>query len=137
MHAAVAMKPNRDDLEYERRVLIGELSEWGKWIESHHDFEGYPSLNILVTHLSGHGGQVGHRVLCLEMPIRVYATHQRVLRLPDPEQDAIQIRHVTVLGADGVIMSIEERCRVIGLSEDAYRKRLSRAYQRIMGINPL
>lgn len=139
MHAVVAMKsPSRDDLEYERRVLVGELSDWGRWIESHHEFTGHPGVNILVAFLSGRGGgQLGHKILCLEMPTRIYATHQRVIRLPEHEQDAVQIRHVTVMNENGQIMTIAERCLLAGMSEEAYRKRLSRAYQRIMGITPL
>lgn len=126
------------DYDYERRVLMSELRDWGRWQEKHADFEGHSSINILAAYTGGAGGgSPGHRILCLEMPTKIYCTHQRVIRLPEPEQDAIQIKFVTVLAPDGTIRTIEERCRTVGVSLDAFRKRLSRAYQRIMGINPL
>lgn len=137
---ATAMIPRADisksDYEYERRVLMGELNAWGKWVELHWLHTGYPSLNILASHLGGGGGIAGHRILCLEMPTGVYATNQRVLRLPETEQQAVHIRHVAVLKDDGTVWPVHERCECHGISEEAYRKRLSRAYQRIMGIEP-
>lgn len=134
---AVATHRRIDD-GHERRALMSELYAWGKWVETHSEYTGHPGVNFLVAALHGRGGgSLGHRILCLEMPTGVYATHQRVLRLPAPEQAAVQIKHVTVLNDDGTIQSVEERRRLVGISEEAFRKRLSRAYQRIMGIVPL
>lgn len=122
---------------WERHCLNGELNRWGGWIERHSDYEGYPGVNILVAFLQGRGGGGGgHRVLCLDMPWDIYATHARVLICTEAEQEALWIKYVIRMKDDGTFWTIEERLLRMGLSDDTFRRRLSRARQRILGVNP-
>lgn len=135
--AVVAAAPAADDYAYERRVLNAELNRWGHWIEMHSDYEGYPGVNILAAYIGGSGGGgAGHRILCLDMPTAIYATHARVLTLSEPEQEAVWIWHVTRVKPDGTLWSVAERCERLGITEEVLRKRLSRARQRILGVVP-
>lgn len=120
----------------ERRSLNRLLNSWGNWIEKHWNFEGYPGINILEAFIGSDAGAPGHRILCLEMPIEVYTTHQRVLRLPELEREAIWLWYVPRMKENGTIWSVRERCEVVGISEETLRKRVSRARMRIAGLNP-
>lgn len=119
----------------ERSALEGELNRWGKWIEDHSDYEGYPGANILIGFLQGRGGgTAGHRILCLDMPVDVYAVHARVIGLPEGWQEALWIYYVTRLKADGTLLTVEERCEKIGISDRTLRRRLTFARRRLMGL---
>jgi hypothetical protein len=120
----------------ERRELNRLLNRWGNWVEKHWDFDGYPSTNILESYIGSDLGAPGHRILCLEMPTDVYATHQRVIRLPEDERAAIWLWYVPVTKENGTIRSIAERCEIAGITEENLRKRVSRGRQRIAGISP-
>lgn len=119
----------------ERSALEGELNRWGKWLETHSEFEGYPGVNILIAFIGGGGGGIpGHRILCLDMPTDIYATHGRVIRLPEAEQEAVWLKYVTRLKPDGTLWTVRERCVKADISEDAFHQRLSRARSRILGL---
>lgn len=119
----------------ERRALEGELNRWGKWIERHSDYEGYPGINILQAFLMGRGGGTpGHRILCLDMPTDVYSVHHRVLMLSETLQEAVWIWYVTRVKPDGTLWTVEARCRRIGITEEVLRTRLSRARRKLLGI---
>lgn len=118
-----------------RRALESELNRWGKWIERHSDYEGYPGVNILEAFLMGRGGgNAGHRILCLDMPTDVYSVHHRILMLSDTLQEAVWIYYVTRVKADGTLWSMEERCRKTGIEERTLRNRLSDARRQLLGI---
>lgn len=141
VRSAMAHVARGDDVAaqqaWERHCLNGELNRWGGWIERHSDYEGYPGVNILVAFLQGRGGGAGgHRVLCLDMPWEIYATHARVLTCNESEQEALWIKYVIRMKDDGTFWTIQERLLRMGLSEDTFRRRLSRARQRILGVNP-
>jgi len=126
------------DYAYERHVLNGELNRWGHWIERHSDYAGYPGVNILAAYIGGDGGaKTGHRILCLDMPWEIEVTHLRVLTCTEAEQEAVWIRHVVRLKEDGTLWSLYERLIRVGITEDTYRRRYSRARQRIMGVVPI
>lgn len=124
--------------QYERlyeRALEGELNRWGNWIEKHSDFSGYPGINIIESFIGGGGGGIkGHRILCLEMPTEVYATHGRVLRLEEMEREAIWLRYVTRVKEDGTLWTIRERCALAKITLEEFSKRLERAKEKILGI---
>ena len=118
-----------------RQAIDSELNAWGKWIERHTDYEGFPSVNALVAQLYGAGGGLpGHRVLCLDMPDHVYATHARVIRLPEGEQEAVYLFFAVRVKCDGTLWTVTERCRIAGIREESMRRRLARARYRILGI---
>lgn len=119
-----------------RRALEGELNRWGKWIETHSDYEGYPGVNILVAFLLGRGGgTAGHRILCLDMPTDVYAVHGRVVRLPEEQQEALWLYYVTRLKPNGTLWTLTERCVRAGVSEHQLKVRLTSARERLLGIS--
>ena len=118
-----------------RRALHAELNDWGRWIERHWDYEGYPSANVLHAFLMGRGGgNAGHRVLCLAMPGRVYSVHARILRLPEAMRDALWIWYVPQVKADGTVWTIGERCSVSGINEPLLRQRVKRAKDKLLGL---
>jgi hypothetical protein len=120
-----------------RRALEGELNRWGKWIETHSDYEGYPGVNILVAFLMGRGGGAsGHKILCLDMPTDVYAVHGRVIMLPDQQQEALWLFYVTRLKPNGTLWTLEERCLRAKVSQDDLKSRLTAARERLLGISP-
>lgn len=119
----------------EKRELNRLLNRWGNWMEQHGEYEGYSSVNILEAARGGRSVP-GHRILCLEMPDDVYHTHQRVLRLPDHEQEAVWLFYVPLMKEGGCIRSVKERCEIAGINEEALRKRVYRAKLRIAGISP-
>jgi hypothetical protein len=121
----------------ERRQLNAELERWGDWWEKHGHFDGYPGINILESFIGSDLGPPGHRILCLEMPIGVYATHHRVLRLPELEREAVWIWYVPRVKANGQTYTIVEKCAIIDMNEWTLRKRVQFAKLRIMGIDPL
>jgi hypothetical protein len=118
-----------------RQAIDGELNRWGRWIERHADYTGHPSVNALVAQLYGAGGGTpGHRVLCLDMPDHIYATHGRVLRLPEAEKEAVYLFFAVQLKEDGTVWTAAEKCRIYGIKEESMRRRLARARYRILGI---
>lgn len=132
---AVVIPFDRRYEKLERRALEGELNRWGKWIERHSDFEGYPGANILVAFLMGRGGgTAGHRILCLDMPTDVYSVHHRILMLTDALQEAVWLYYVTRMKSDGTLWSVRERCERVGLSEETLHQRLKRARNKLLGI---
>lgn len=127
-----------DFYQYERlyrKALDGELNRWGRWIERHSDYEGYPGANVLVAFLMGRGGSTpGDRILCLDMPTDIYSVHHRVLGLSEALQEAVWIWYVTRLKSDGTLWTVEERCRIADISEETLRQRVKRAKNRILGL---
>lgn len=124
--------------QYERlllRAIDGELNEWGRWIERHADFEGFPPANILETWIGGSGGGVpGHRILCLDMPVGIYATHGRVLRLSEEQRAAVEAWYIVRVKADGTLWSLDEKCLRLGIAERTLRDRVRQAKLRILGL---
>jgi hypothetical protein len=121
----------------ERKQLNAELERWGDWWEKRGHFDGYPSINILESFIGSDLGAPGHRILCLEMPLGVYCTHHRVLRLPELEREAVWIWYVPRVKANGQTYTLYEKCDITGLNEWTLRKRVQFAKLRIMGIDPL
>lgn len=137
MHAVVAMRrPSRDELEYERRVLHGELSRWGDWIDRNSDYEGYPGCNILAAYIGGSGGDKrGHRILCRDMPASIWATHARIVLLQEEEQEAVWLLYANRLREDGTLRPLEEKLRVAKISLADHRAMMASARRKIMGID--
>lgn len=118
-----------------RQAIDSELNRWGRWIERHADYTGHPSINVLVAQFYGAGGGTpGHRILCLDMPDHIYATHGRVLRLTESEKEAVYLFFAVKLKSDGTLWTVEERCRIYGIKEESLRRRLARARYKILGL---
>lgn len=121
----------------ERSMLNASLERWGDWWEKNGEFDGYPSVNILESYIGSDLGLPGHRILCLEMPVGVYCTHQRVLKLSELEQDAICIWYIPRVKENGQLYTVDEKCKLLSIDKWALRKRVQRAKLRIAGIDPL
>jgi hypothetical protein len=120
---------------FARQEIDAELNSWGRWIERHADYTGHPSVNFLVAQFYGAGGSTpGHRVLCLDMPDHIYATHARVLRLNEREREAVYLFFAVKLKADGTLWTVAEKSRIYGIKEESLRRRLARARYRILGL---
>lgn len=130
MNAVVERKFER----YELQGINRELNEWGRWIELRIDYEGYPSFSAGMQLVALGGGTPSDRILCLDMPTRIYATHARVLMLSEHERDAVWIWYVIRVKPDGTLWPIEHKCRTVGISESAIRQRVSRARRKIAGL---
>lgn len=118
-----------------RQAIDSELNSWGRWIERHADYTGHPSVNALVAQLYGAGGGTpGHRVLCLDMPDGIYATHARILMLSENEREAVYLFFAVKLKDDGTVWTITEKARIYGIKEDSLRRRLARARYKILGL---
>lgn len=134
MAAVMQERPIAMD-QYTRKAIDYELNQWGKWLEATAKYEGYPAKNVLVSFLyGGGGGSHGSRVLCLDMPSHIYATHARVLRLPEGEQEAVMLYFAVRMKPDGTVWTIEEKCRHLDVQEASIRRRLARARYRIAGL---
>lgn len=119
----------------EYSAVRAELNAWGGWIERRMDFEGYPSIWAVEAYMEGcGGGEGGHRILCLDMPNRIYAIHGRVLRLSELEREAVWIFYVFRMKPDGTVWDLKDKCAHVGLTEDCVRKRIQRAYPKILGL---
>lgn len=121
----------------ERRELNRLLNRWGDWVEKHMDFDGYPRANILESYIGSDLGAPGHRILCLEMPTDVYHTHQRIIRLPQAEREAVWIAYVPRMKANGTVWEVRDLLRLADIDTDAFHQRLSRAKRRLAGVLPL
>lgn len=120
----------------ERQELEGELNRWGKWIESHFDYEGYPGVNVIEAYLQGRGGGTGgHAILCLDWPTDVYVVHRRlILVVPDAERESIWLRYCVRLKPDGTLWREEEVAIRAGIELESFRKRIQRAKRRLLGL---
>lgn len=120
---------------YEMQGIHRELEQWGRWIEMRIDYEGYPSFSAGLQLISWGSGTYSDRILCLDMPTHIYATHARVLRLPEHEQEAIWVWYVIRVKPDGTIWPIEHKCKTVGgITEQALRQRVCRARRKIAGL---
>lgn len=122
-------------IRYERKQLESELNRWGRWIESHYDYQGFPTVNILEAMRTGSGGgTLGHKILCLDMPEHIYCVHGRVLRLPEAEQEAVLIKYCVKVKEDGTLWTKAEVCLRAGINPESFEQRLWRARRRILGL---
>lgn len=87
--------PTREVHGLDRSAMEHKLNDWGNWIEEHSDFQGYARSDAIAAWLDGAGGgSSGHRILCDVMPARLWSIHQRILRLPEHERDAVWVWYV-------------------------------------------
>lgn len=119
--------PGRD-----RSWIEAILETWGEWIWKNRDFEGYPTADSVASYIYGAGGgQAGHRIICRDPPKWITMTHVIVMMLPEHEGIAIFAKYVPGVDDDGRMLSIPARCILLGISEDAFWKRIQRATFRI------
>ncbi len=120
--------------EAARDGLKAELNAWGRWVESHLYYEGYPTHSAGMR-LTVHSGMTpGSRVLCLDMPGRIYATHRQIWRLNEQDREAIYIWYVFRVKKDGTLWDQAEKAGLVGISDVALRQRVTRARLKILGL---
>jgi hypothetical protein len=118
------------------RAIHGELNRWGKWHEDHSDYQGYPTANILETYIgASRTGEPGHRVLALDMPDGVWATHHNVLRLSLDLQDIVIAQYMHTTKEDGTAWTMQEKCLRLGIPRAIFSQKLHKAKRRIAGLD--
>lgn len=118
------------------RAVHGELNRWGKWHEDHSDYQGYPTANILETYIgASRTGEPGHRVLMLDMPEGVWATHHRVMGLPIAMQEVVIAQYMHTTKEDGTSWTLLEKCLRLGISRATFSSWLHTAKRRIAGLD--
>lgn len=120
----------------EKSALEGELQRWGKWWEER-DGCAYSSASSIAAFLDGGagGGRPGHRVLCDEMPNKVFWTHQRWLCLEESEKEITWNHYVAVMDpTTGRCPTPEQKAQLLGISYGNYRVRLCRARFQMLGL---
>lgn len=118
-----------------RRAIDSELNQWGAWHERHSDYEGYPGCDNIQAFLNGAGGGTpGHRVLCLDMPIHIYAVHGRVLRLIEEQRLAVYVWYVIRLKEDGTRWGLAEKAEKSGFDPVKLRSLVNDAVRVIAGV---
>ena len=129
-------RAKQEQLErYSFKELEAELYRWGKWWTRHCEDTGHRSMTAEEAFRRGSGGgSAGHAILCLDWPTEAYATHMRILRLPEIQRDVIQLRYAICVKEDGGLWERKDWCRVYGISEDNFRKILERARHAIQGL---
>jgi hypothetical protein len=132
----------QDDIELVERRTDGRdrswleyrLQLWGDWHEKNADFEGFPRASSIAMFLDGFGGgRFGSRCLLQERSEDVRWVDIRVPRLPTHEQLAVWAHYVPWVKENGQVWTAESKARLLGISWEAYRKRLTRARFRILG----
>ena len=108
------------------RAVHGELDRWGRWIDAHSHYQGYPRDNILVTYIGSDIVPVGHRVLMQDMPAGIWKTHHRVLKLSEPLRDVVCAWYMARVKEDGTLWKMGEKAEIMGISVDTFRQRLRR-----------
>lgn len=130
------LRKAKDVERWERRGLEIELNTWGRWIDTYYDFKGYPGMDTLEAMLHGAGGgSADHKILCIDMPIVVYAVHGRIIRLTEKYQEALHLKYAVRLKEDGTFWKEEELCLVSGIQLESFRRRLRRAKQKLLGLD--
>lgn len=131
----LSLELNEHYLRLALRAIHGDLNVWGKWIEEHADYHGFPRSNILESYIGGSGGgSGGHRINCDDMPDRLWVTHHRVLLLVPEQQDAVGAYYIVRVKPDGTLWSLAEKCLVLGIAERTLRDHLRQARLRILGL---
>jgi hypothetical protein len=125
---------NRD-----RNWVESGLERWGAWVHDHMHYEGYPRADAVASYVyGGGGGPGGHRVLCDDMPKVIRFWHALVLMLPDHEHAVVKAHYVPKCKEDEqgrpttLHWTGDEKAEKLGISPEAFRKRLSRARERII-----
>lgn len=118
-----------------KRANYLELIQWGDWWVRHQDFTGFADINTVEKYFyqPGRTAQPGHRVLTPDMPRRLQAIERAVHKLSDREQAVVRIKYCAPLRQDGVIYTHRELARLLGVSQEAFDKALSRGRRKVMG----
>ncbi len=82
-------------------------------MEKHQDDTGLPTAS---SHTRIPGTINGHRILCADMPRRVYFIHQAILRLEKTEQGYLEAWYVGTRDGEGHWLDPVQRARQLGLN---------------------
>lgn len=116
-----------------------KLKEWGAWMEKTLDWADLLGENILhrAGILSGRvqEGSSGHKVLCPDCPPSVRKTDRAVSRLNDKDRDSLVLWYcLPVKDEDGKPFTKQEIATSLGISKDAYSKRLTRSRKKVLEL---
>jgi hypothetical protein len=136
--AVVVDVSNWRDRSYERnllRAVDGELNRWGKWHEARWDWSSYPKASATENFKTGErASQAGHRILMLDMPVGIWATHHRVMALEEELRELVSAWYIIRVKEDGTAWTPREKSERIGIPLIEWRRLLRAAQMRIAGI---
>jgi hypothetical protein len=113
---------------YSREYVKSLLERWGEWCESHLDDQhGLPTINAIEHLGTGSGSIPGHRILCREMPRRVWITNYHVTHQEPIYREALTAWYVFHVKPGGGRWTAREKAHLLDLSYDNLRIRVSRA----------
>jgi hypothetical protein len=104
--------------------LKGLLARWGDWVERHRDHSGLPT-SAAFTNIPG--GQGGHKILCPEMPQRIWRVHIAITHLEDDMQGALAIWYAWQKAPSGEWLTRERRAQQNGIEFAVLSSRVYRA----------
>jgi hypothetical protein len=113
-------------MNYSREYVKSLLDRWGEWCEAHLDSEhGLPTRNVLEHFGEGGGGIPGHRILCAEMPRKVWLTNYHVIRQPEDYREALTSFYVFHVKPGGGKWTAKEKAKILGIDYATFRFRVS------------
>jgi hypothetical protein len=98
---------------------------WGEWQIRHGELSGYPPRSSISRIFeAGRSGPPKDRILCADMPGRVWRIHRAWLSLREIYQQALWCKYAMPPRLDGTMMTDREVAMALGLPRDTYRSRV-------------
>jgi hypothetical protein len=121
---------------FEDSAAVSDLKYWGYHKGKQCAADGYSPENTLAQLLSGRSDFGGHRILCLDMPIKAWEINFRVMELPTDYIAVLTARYcLPVKAENGQPYEAHELAHVLGIAVTTYKYRLTQAkryYRRLM-----
>lgn len=111
--------------------LKGTLNRWGDWIERHRRDVSLPGQS---AHLNISGNEYGHRILCAEMPKKIWNVHRATLMLEGDHQWALTLWYGYQKADDGGWLNGEEKAKAAGITYQQLRNRVYAARKELLKL---
>lgn len=113
-------------MNYAREYVKSLLERWGEWCEAHLDDQhGLPTTNAIEHFGEVGGGVPGHRILCQEMPRKVWLTNYHVIHQPSEYKEALITFYVFHVKPGGGKWTAKEKAKLLEVDYDTFRWRVS------------
>lgn len=115
-------------LSYELRSL---LHRWGQFVESTEDRTGLPSA-AAFTRIPG--TRAGHRILCADMPRKVFFINYAILRLEKMHQAYLQAWYAWTRDEYGHWLDQRQKAEELGINYAEFGARVYRSRMRLLKL---
>lgn len=141
MNAAVEYQPESpsdlsrrfiDRLLYQE--LKGTLNRWGDWIERHRRDVSLPGQS---AYLNIGGNEYGHRILCAEMPKKIWNVHRATLMLEGEHQWALTLWYGFQRDDRGAWLDGEQKAEAAGLTYHQLNHRVRTARKELLQLRQI